>query len=191
MSAHASTTARRRFTADEFHRMAEAGIFHEDDRLELIDGEIIAMSPIGAAHMRCVLHLDRFFNEQVAEANLEDIFVSVQNPLRLAADQEPEPDMALLHLPRGMDEIPGPEATRLVIEVADTTLAHDRKKAARYGAVGVPETWIVVLDEETVEVYRQPEAEGYAERHRAERGETLDCVALPEMEALAVADVLD
>ena len=184
VQAKANAVTQRRFTAEEFHQMAEAGIFTEDDRLELIDGEIIVMSPIGRAHMQCVLQLNDFFSRQLVHADISDVFVSIQNPLRLGPEQEPEPDVVLLHLPEGMEKIPGPEEALLVVEVADTTLAYDRQKAARYAASGVSETWIVALDENVVEVYRQPTGEGYAERQRVERGEQLHCTALPKLDAL-------
>ena len=190
VQAKPKTAARRRFTAEEFHRMAEAGIFAENDRLELIDGEIIVMSPIGPAHMHAVLQLDRLFNERILHVGIADVFVSVQNPLRLGPEQEPEPDVVLLHLPHGMKQIPGPEAALLAVEVADTTLDYDRQKAARYAAAGVPETWIVALEEDAVEVYRQPTDEGYAKRQRAERGEQLRCTALPKLDALPVETIL-
>lgn len=96
----------------------------------------------------------------------------------------------LLHLPRGLDEIPGPDAARLVVEVADTTLAHDRRKATRYGQAGVPETWIVVLDDDVIEVYRQPGDDGYAEQQRVQPGETLSCTALPALDTPPVEAML-
>ena len=170
--------------------MAEAGILTEGDRVELIDGEVIARSPIGPAHMRCVLQLDRLFHEHIARVDRPDLFVSVQNPLRLDAHWEPEPDVVLLHLPQGLDEIPGPDAARLVVEVADTSRTHDRQKAARYGQAGIPETWIVVLEEKLVEVYRQPEDDGYAEHRRVGSGETLTCVALPERDPFPVEAIV-
>ena len=184
------TATRRRFTVNEYHRMAEAGILTEDDRVELIDGEVIAMSPIGPAHMRCVLQLDRLFHQHILEAGLADLFVSVQNPLRLDVHWEPEPDMALLHLPHGMEDIPGPDAARLVIEVADTTLAHDRRTATRYGQAEIPETWIVDLEKEVVDVYRNSTAEGYDSRSRMKPGQELTCVALPELEPIPVEAIL-
>lgn len=184
------TATRRRFTVDEYHRMADAGILTEDDRVELINGTVIARSPIGPAHMRCVLQLDRLFHQHIAQADLPDLFVSVQNPLRLDAHWEPEPDVALLHLPHGMDAIPGPDAARLVVEVADTTLAHDRRKATRYGQAGVPETWIVVLADDAIEVYRQPGDDGYIEQQRVHPGEMLPCTTLPALNPFPVAAML-
>ena len=164
------TAVRRRFTAEEFHQMAEAGIFTEDDRLELIDGEVIVMPPIGRAHMQCVLKLDRLFNERILRADRADVFVSIQNPLRLGLEQEPEPDMALLHLPHGMEQIPGPEAA-----LRGGRRARDVD---------------VALDEDAVEVCRQPTGKGYAKRQRVERGKQLHCTVLPQLDALPGETIL-
>jgi Uma2 family endonuclease len=89
-----------------------------------------------------------------------------------------------------MDAIPGPDAARLVVEVADTTLAHDRRKATRYGQAGVPETWIVVLDDGAIEVYRQPRGDGYAEQQRVTPGDVLSCTALPSLAPFSVEALL-
>ncbi|MEM1043691.1 MAG: Uma2 family endonuclease [Bacteroidota bacterium] len=177
------------FTVDEYHAMAEAGVLGEDSRVELIDGIITAMSPVGAAHIACVNRLNDLFTRLRFE--LEGAFVvSVQNPVRLGPKQEPEPDLALL---RPFAEVRMPEAADalLVVEVADTTLATDRAvKAPRYAAAGVPEVWIVDLGGGQVEVYRQPGAVGYVEARIAEPGETLRFAAIPEAGEVAVSDVL-
>ncbi len=176
------------FTVDEYHALAEAGILCEDSRVELIDGIITTMSPVGAAHIACVNRLNDLFTRLRLE--LDGAFVvSVQNPIRLGPRQEPEPDLALL---RPMGEIRMPEAADalLVVEVADTTLATDRAvKAPRYAAGGIPEVWIVDLQAQKVEVYRRPGAVGYAEARVAGPGEALPLASLPEAGALAVSDV--
>ncbi len=177
------------FTVDEYHALAEAGILCEDSRVELIDGIITAMSPVGAAHIACVNRLTRLFN-RIGLA-LDDAFVvSVQNPVRLGPKQEPEPDIALL---RPMTEVRVPEAADalLVIEVADATLATDRAvKAPRYAAAGVPEVWIVNLPDKQIEVYRRPGANGYLETRVAAPGESLRFAALPDASEVRVSDML-
>jgi len=184
------TATRRRFTVDEYHRMADAGILTDDDRVELINGEVIAMSPIGPAHMQCVLRLTRLFHRHLDRAERSDLFVSVQNPLRLNAHSEPEPDLALLQLSGELEAIPGPDAAKLVVEVADTTLAYDRAQAKRYAQAGVPETWIVAVAEKAVEVYRTPTDEGYADRSRMASGDSLTCAEVPELEPIPVAAIV-
>ena len=181
---------RHRFTTEEYHRMGEAGILSEDDRVELIDGEILERSPIGPAHMQCVLRLTRLLHRHLDRAERSDLFVSVQNPLRLNAHSEPEPDLALLQLSGELDAIPGPDAAKLVVEVADRTLAYDRAKAKRYAQAGVPETWIVAVAEKAVEVYRTPTDEGYADRSRMASGDSLTCAAVPELEPIPVAAIV-
>ncbi len=179
----------RTFTVDEYHMMAEAGLFDEDSRVELIDGIIVAMSPIGAPHLLCVNRLDALLHRLKIGRDL-DVMISVQNPLRLGPKQEPEPDVALL---RPFADVRVPEAADalLVVEVADTTLATDRSvKAPRYAAAGIPEVWIVDLSGEQVEVYRRPGAAGYAEVRTAGPGESLTLAALPEAGEVAVSDVL-
>ncbi len=176
------------FTVEEYHALAEAGVLDEDSRVELIDGIIVAMSPIGAAHITCVNRLGDLFYRLKMENDLNFI-VSVQNPLRLGPKQEPEPDLVLL---RPMSEVRVPEASDalLVVEVADTTLATDRSvKAPRYAAAGVPEVWIVDLSENRVEVYRRPGALGYADVRTLRVGEALAMATVPEAGEIAVADL--
>ncbi len=174
------------FTVDEYHALAEAGFFDEDSRVELIDGIIVAMSPIGAAHITCVNRLTVLFVRLMLEKGL-DVTVSVQNPLRLGPHQEPEPDVALLR-PSAAGRVPEAADALLVVEVADTTLATDRAvKAPRYAAAGVPEVWIVDLQEERVEVYRRPGAAGYTDVRTVGTDETLTLTAIPEAGDVAVA----
>ncbi len=149
---------RHRFTVDEYHRMAEAGLLSEDDRVELIDGEIIEMTPIGWRHARCVSRL----NMLLARFAGDRYVVGVQNPLTISEHGEPQPDLVLLERrPRG--RLPGPADAALVIEVSDTTLAYDRDvKLPRYARAGVPEVWIVDLQVRRVESHSDPSPEGYS-----------------------------
>ena len=113
---------RRRFTVREYHRMAEAGILHEDDRVELIEGELIEMAAIGTRHFTCVNGLTRFLVRSVGD----EAIVSVQNPVRLDEYGEPQPDLAVIRPRDYRESLPTPEDVLLLIEVSDTTLAYDR-----------------------------------------------------------------
>ena len=107
----------RRFTVDEYYRMAEVGILDRDERVELVDGRIVAMSPIGSAHAWCVSLLNRIF------ARRDDAVVTVQNPVHLDDHSEPEPGLAVLRIETPQDRHPRPQDVLLVVEVADTSLA--------------------------------------------------------------------
>ena len=156
-----------RFTVEEYHKLAEVGILEEDDRVELLDGEIIIMSPVGYRHARAVRALNRVFSR----ASRDRYDVSVQDPVVIADDSEPQPDLLLLDFE--VNEYEGlPEArhTYLVIEVADSTLRYDRgRKLKAYARAGIAELWIVNLKENTIEVYREPSDESYGSR-RVARG---------------------
>jgi Uma2 family endonuclease len=146
--------AKRWITADEYERMGEAGIFPPDARLELIEGEIYEMSPIGSPHASCVTFITYVLNQLG-----RDFQVRVQNPIRLNDFSEPQPDVALL---RWRDDFyreahPTPEDVLLVVEVADATVVTDRKvKLPLYARSGVPEAWLVNIPEGQVEVYSAP-----------------------------------
>lgn len=147
-------------TTEDYHRMAEAGILDEDDRVELIDGKIVPMTAIGSAHLNCVNTLNYFFVRGVPD----DIEVSIQNPVQLGPHQEPEPDVALLQRNRDLTRVPRAGDVLLLIEVADTTYRKDREvKLPRYARAGIPQVWIVHLEENGIEVYTNPSAEHYAE----------------------------
>jgi Uma2 family endonuclease len=150
----------RRFTVSEYHRMAEAGILGEDDRVELVGGELVEMTPIGSRHLACMVAL----NHLLVEASERRWFVSVQNPVRLSERDEPQPDLSLL---RGMPDPaapapPGPEDVLVTIEVSDTTLSYDRNvKLPMYARARIPEAWIVDLTGRKVEVRSDPASDGY------------------------------
>jgi hypothetical protein len=179
---------KRRFTVEEYHRMAEAGILREDDRVELLDGEIIQMTPVGPRHAGCVIELTRVLSRLMGDAAV----VSVQNPVVLGEHQEPQPDVALLR-PRAdsyRGRHPGPEDVLLVIEVAETSVEYDReRKLPLYARAGIPEAWLVDLPADAIEVHRRPVPHGYGEVRTLRRGETLTAVNFPTL-AIAVGDVL-
>jgi Uma2 family endonuclease len=179
---------RRRFAVEEYHRMAEAGILTEDDRVELIEGEIVEMAPIGSRHAACVKRLNRLFSQRVGERAIVD----VQNPIRLGQHSEPQPDLSLLR-PRQdfyASAHPGPQDVLLVIEVAETSADYDRQvKAPLYARAGVPELWLVDLQGQALEVFRSPTAAGYQETQRLSRGQLLSPQALDDLK-VPVAEIL-
>ena len=176
------------FTVAEYERMGEAGVFHQDARLELIEGEIIEMSPISSRHAACVNFLSRFLNRTIGDIAL----VSIQNPIRLNDFSEPQPDVVLLQLRddfyRGAH--PTPADVLLIIEVADTTLEYDRQvKAPLYAKAGIAETWIVNLTEERIEIYAGLSGSAYQTIGHFRRGEEARAHILDNL-SVSVADVL-
>ena len=168
------------FTVDEYYRMAEAGILGPEDRVELIDGEIIQMSPIGTRHAGSVNRATDLFSRSLAGRAV----VSVQNPIQLNNYTEPEPDVLLLK-PRAdyyAAKKVWAEDALLIVEVADTTLRYDRDtKVPRYAAAGVPEVWIENLPGDALLVYRDPAANGYSVSLTLHRGDSVSPIAFPEV----------
>ncbi len=169
---------RRRLSVAEYDRMGEAGILGPDDRVELIEGELIAMAPIGSYHVGSVIGL----NHSLVVATDGRALVSVQNPIRLDDHNEPQPDFALLR-PREdgyRNALPGPPDILLAIEVADSSLAFDRTvKAPLYARAGIPELWIVDLAGARVLVLRDPSPEGYRDVTEVLGGTVLEPSLLP------------
>ena len=168
------------FTTDEFHRMAEAGIFFDDnDRVELIDGEIIKMSPIGARHMECVDRATTFFTEAFGRRAI----VSVQSSLALTKDTEPQPDIVILK-PRPdfyRSKRRSPEDVLLMVEVSDTTLRYDQNvKLPRYAAAGISEVWIEDLTHNLLLVYREPAGDHFKTELTFRHGDSVSPLAFPE-----------
>lgn len=161
--------ARRLFTVDEYYRMAESGILHEDDRVELVEGEILEMAAIGTRHFACVNRVNKILVQRVGDAAI----VHVQNPIRLSDLTEPQPDVALLR-PREdfyAGKHPTPEDVLFLVEVSDTTLRYDREvKLPLYALSVIPEVWIVDLSGEEVLTYSQPSGNSYREIRRLGRG---------------------
>lgn len=182
----APVLVRRRFTADEFDRMVAAGILAEEERLELIDGEIIQMSPIGGNHVECVSRLTRTLSRQLTMSEL----LSVQGSMRLSDDGEPEPDFAVIRDRRYRGKLPAVADVLFVMEVADSSLAYDRYiKLPRYAAAGIAEAWLVDLKAERVERHTEPGEAGYASVVSAGRGGSLPSQRLPAL-VIAVDEIL-
>ncbi len=179
---------RRRFTVDEYHRMIEAGILTEDDRVELLRGEIVEMSPIGRGHLG---HVDRLTLLFVSRLGARAI-VRVQGSIPLSElESEPQPDLVLLRpCPDFYVRTPlHPPDMLLVIEVADTTVARDRAKMALYAEAGIPEAWLVDLPAGRIDVFREPTPDGYREIRSLERGQRLAPAAFPDLD-LGIDDIL-
>jgi Uma2 family endonuclease len=176
----------RRFTVDEYHRMAAAGVLHEDDRVELLDGQVVEMTPIGPEHGGCVNRLTALFAPLARGAAT----VSIQNPLVLDTHHEPQPDLALLRYRADgyRTRHPASADALLVVEVGDTSVAKDREeKIPLYAKGGVPEVWLVDLPADRIEVYRSPAADGYSDVSTLCRGDTLAPLAFPNLTVPAEA----
>src|SRR3989441_1689209 len=168
------------FTVEMYHKLGELGIFDEDDRVELLDGQIVEMSPIGAAHAACVYRLTNL----LARRTSGDVGVSVQNPVLLDPRWEPQPDIALLRRSGGFhgEWVATARDVALVIEVADSSLERDRDvKIPHYARTGIAEAWLIDLEGDAITCYRTPGRDGYEEIVTVNRGATLRPVALPEL----------
>ena len=177
--------ARRLFTADEFERMAEAGVFGPEERLELIDGEIVEMSPVGPGHGASIACLNKRFVLGLGDRAV----VWIQSSVVVALRSVPQPDLALLR-PRSYRRAnPRPDDILLVVEVADSSLRYDRRRKVRlYAVAGIPEYWVVGVEREWLEVYRTPEGEGYRDVRRVSRGDTIAPLSFPDL-LISVADI--
>lgn len=166
------------FTVSEYERMGETGIFPPDARVELIEGEIIEMSPIGSRHAACVRLLSRALNQQVGE----NAIVSIQNPIRLNDFSEPQPDVAVLKFRQDSyrNGHPGPDDVLLVIEVAETTVHYDRHvKMPLYAGAGVGEALLFNLPDDRLEYFSQPEMGVYQVNRIISRGEQFESTSVP------------
>ncbi len=166
-------------SVDDFHKLGEAGILSEDDRVELIEGVLIDMAPIGSGHASLVNQ----FTNRLAVAVSGHAIVSVQNPVILDDSTQMQPDVALL---RHRDDFyanahPTPADVLLVVEVADSSLAYDRDvKMPLYARHGIPEVWLVALRQRRIDVFRRPAEDGYQEILRLGHGERISPSLAPE-----------
>lgn len=188
MQAPTTAPTRRRFTADEFEHLGEVGILGEDERVELIDGDIVEMTPISTDHAGGVNALNAIFTARLGDR----VVAAVQNPVRLDDFNEPQPDFCLLK-PRDdhyRHRHPGADDVLLLVEVAHTSHRYDRGiKASLYARCGVRELWVVDVASLAVEVFRDPSPEGYRHRERCEPGETIAPEAFPE-QSIDVCDIV-
>jgi Uma2 family endonuclease len=179
---------KHRFSVKEYYRMAETGVLRPDARVELLNGEIIDMSPIGPFHGGLVNRLIRIYGK-LSNGRWQ---ASAQNPLRLDDHSEPEPDFMLLK-PSPDDYTsrhPRPDEAFLLVEVADASLDYDlEEKLPAYGHAGVAEVWIVNLRDQSLEVYREPHFTGYGGKTILRAGDTVAPLAFPDA-AVDVAELL-
>jgi Uma2 family endonuclease len=177
---------RRLFSVDEYHRMAEAGILDADERVELIEGEVVQMAPIGPRHFGCVINANRLFLTQLGDRAV----ISPQNPVVIRPRSEPQPDLALLRR-RAISysrELPTARDVLLAVEVADTTVRVDRLVKGRlYAQAGIAEFWLLLAMDGAVEVYREPGPDGYQSVTRLGTGQTVSPLAFPDV-AFTVSD---
>jgi Uma2 family endonuclease len=174
---------------DEYERMVHAGVFAPDDRIELIEGEIIEMTPIGDPHAGVVDRLTMVMTRRVGDR----VIVRVQGPVRFRSlRSRPQPDLALLK-PRAdfyVNGSPGADDILLLVEVMDTSVEYDRRrKAPLYARAGVREVWLVDIPAGAVDVLREPSADGYRDVRTLHRGEHLTLLAFPDV-TVTVDDVL-
>jgi len=169
---------RYKLSVHEYDAMIKAGIFDEDAPIELLDGELIQMSPQGHLHDNVVRQLNGLFHA----AGVEPGTVLVEGPLHLNLHSEPEPDLVVLKPPG--DQYWGrhaePADVLLLVEVSDSSRLYDRnRKVPRYAGAGIPEVWLVDLVRQAVQIYRQPDKGVYQVQTRAVRGETISIELLP------------
>jgi Uma2 family endonuclease len=171
---------RRRFTTDEYHRMGEAGVFAEDDRVELLDGEIVQMSPIGIPHSSSVDRLNALFSRRLGRQAI----IRVQGPIILDRWSEPQPDLSVL-APRADfygHAQPRPRDVLLAVEVMDSSRGYDRTlKLPLYARAELREVWLVDLKAEVIERYRSPALRGYREREDFGRRRVLTPLVFPRI----------
>lgn len=175
-----------RFSVNEYERMVEAGVLDEDARVELIRGEIVAMSPIGGKHVSVVGLTDRSAQRQLGD----DLLILVQSPIRLPEDGEPQPDLAIVRFAYYDPSPPSPADVYLVIEVSDSSLHHDRTiKMPLYAEAGIPEAWLFDIVADVIERHTEPIGGRYRQVATAGRGQRLASLVLPAL-TFAVDDVL-
>ncbi len=171
-----------KFTAEEYQLMGKAGVFHPEARVELINGEIVVMSPIGLKHAVIINRLSRYLFDRI---KADQGIISVQNSFRIPDYSEPQPDIVILR-PRDdfyANKFPLPEDVLLIIEVADSSLRYDRTtKLTLYAEHHIPEYWIANLERDIVEIYRQPQNKSYLKQTLIDSSEiTFAPIAFPEM----------
>lgn len=176
----ATQTQPWQFTVTDFARMADAGIFGEDDRVELLDGAIYKMSPIGPRHAAIVNRINAILSRQFGNRAI----VSIQNPLQLTDYTEQQPDIAVLQ-PRDdfyASAHPLPPDVLLIVEVAETSIDFDREeKLPQYAQAAIPEVWLVDLNQDTITRYAQPDQGRYSSQQPFGRGQVLDSSVFPTL----------
>ena len=168
------------FTVEQFQLMSERGVFVDSDRYELINGEIIAMSPIGLKH---AVYVGRLTNNLVIKLGIR-VIVWSQNPIDLANKSQPQPDIAVLKYRDDFYEeaLPTPADILLIIEVADSSLEYDRDvKSKLYGVAGIPQMWLFDVNTKTITGFSQPSEFGYKQIYRYTQGDRLSILAFDDV----------
>ncbi|OHC69961.1 MAG: hypothetical protein A3H93_04610 [Rhodocyclales bacterium RIFCSPLOWO2_02_FULL_63_24] len=175
-----------RWSVDEYHQMAQAGLLDETDRVELIEGELIDMAPIGSKH---AFRVDRFARAlQLAVG--KTLLVRVQNPVLLGERSEPQPDIAVVKDKSYAESHPCVEDVLLIVEVSDTTLAYDRGvKLSLYARHGIPEVWLLDVNADELTVYREPAEGQYRLLRKPTATEAVSPILVPEV-TIALTEVL-
>ena len=176
-----------RLTVEQYYKMAEVGILGTEQRTELIEGEIVEMSPIGAKHAGTINRLNRVLSPLVSNQAI----ISIQNSIRLSDNSEPQPDLAVLRLRDDCytDCHPIPDDIFLLIEVSDSTLKYDREiKIPLYAKAGIPEVWIANIEAQIFEVYCLLSQDEYQKVQNYGKGEVIQIGALADI-AIAVDDI--
>lgn len=169
-----------RFNVKEYHRLVEGNILHEDDRVELIEGRIIDMAPIGSKHAACVDRLNHLLSMKLQMKTI----VHVQNPIQIDDESEPMPDIVLLRKKDDFyaESLPTVNDIILVIEVADSSLEYDREtKIPLYARANIQEVWLVNLIENIIEVYSDPSPDGYNVIIKHRHNQTISPKAFPDI----------
>jgi Uma2 family endonuclease len=176
-----------RWSVEEYQKLGEVGIFHEDDRVELLDGEIVDLGPIGLRHMNAVRRLNNVMFHKYGNHCLID----VQNPLMIDGWSVPQPDFMLLrHTADARDSAPLPEDVLLLVEVAETSLLYDLSdKRNAYARTGIAEYWLLNLTRNQLHVFRDPEVQGYRSEQIIPADGSIAPLAFPD-EAVALTEIL-
>ncbi len=175
------TVKRMKFDVHAYHQLIASGILPPDQKVELIDGEIIEMSPVNSLHAGIVKKISRLF---YSNTNSQEIIVSVQDPILLDEYSEPQPDLALLQYRADIytKSHPSPEEILLLVEVSNSTLDIDKKiKLPLYAQASIPEVWIINLVDEQVEVYSKPKHQIYTQTNIYQAGDIVANTFLPEL----------
>ena len=176
-----------RLRVEDYDKMIENGIFDEDERIELWDGVLIKMSPKGIKHRTTTTKATDYFYEHLRRKTL----IQVQDPIRLDDFSEPEPDVVLAQSPLSKYTLthPTPKDIYLVVEVADSSIDIDRRKAVKYARNGILQYLILNVNTNEIEDYREPSADGYRFKKTYTENETFNLVAFPDVE-IKVSDLL-
>lgn len=164
-----------RWTRAEYERLGELGVFDDKPRVELIEGQIIEMSLQGNPHSKAITRLNTLFVRLFGETH----YVRVQCPMNSGLDSQPEPDFCILRRELVDESDQQPDAADLVIEISESSLGRDRKKAKLYAACKVPDYWIINLKQQRLEVYREPLEDGYGLTRVYRLDEEIEPVAWP------------